>query len=59
MNKEELSNLKVSELKEIAKEKQIDISGLKKDEIIFKLTEKEEKKTENTYLQYLKVSENM
>ena len=41
MNKEELSNLKVSELKEIAKEKQIDISGLKKDEIIFKLTEKE------------------
>lgn len=49
MNKEELSNLKVSELKEIAKEKQIDISGLKKDEIIFKLTEKEEKKTENTY----------
>ena len=49
MNKEELSNLKVSELKEIAKEKQIDIAGLKKDEIIFKLTEKEEKKTENTY----------
>lgn len=49
MNKEELSNLKVSELKEIAKEKQIDITGLKKDEIIFKLTEKEEKKTENTY----------
>ena len=45
MNKEELSNLKVSELKEIAKEKQIDIAGLKKDEIIFKLTEKEE----NTY----------
>ena len=43
MNKEELSNLKVSELKEIAKEKQIDIAGLKKDEIIFKLTEKEEK----------------
>ena len=49
MNKEELSNLKVSELKEIAKEKQIDITGLKKDEIIFKLTEKEEKKTESTY----------
>ena len=49
MNKEELSNLKVSELKEIAKEKQIDIAGLKKDEIIFKLTEKEEKKAENTY----------
>ena len=34
MKKEELMKLKVSELKEIAKEKNIDITGLKKDEII-------------------------
>ena len=37
MKKEELMKLKVSELKEIAKEKNIDITGLKKDEIIEKL----------------------
>ena len=37
MKKEELIKLKVSELKEIAKEKNIDITGLKKDEIIEKL----------------------
>lgn len=49
MNKEELSKLKVNELKNIAKENNIDVTGLKKDEIIFKLSEKEEKKTNNTY----------
>ena len=37
MKKEELIKLKVTELKEIAKEKNIDITGLKKDEIIEKL----------------------
>lgn len=37
MKKEELMKLKVSELKEIAKEKNIDITGLKKDEIVEKL----------------------
>ena len=37
MKKEELIKLKVSELKEIAKEKNIDITGLKKDEIVEKL----------------------
>lgn len=50
MNKEELSKLKVSELKSLAQEKSIDITGLKKDEIIFKLTQepiKEEPKTES------------
>ena len=37
MKKEELIKLHVSELKEIAKEKNIDITGLKKDEIVEKL----------------------
>ena len=37
MKIEELMKLKVSELKEIAKEKNIDITGLKKDEIVEKL----------------------
>mgnify|MGYP004640017263 FL=1 len=37
MKKEELIKLKESELKEIAKEKNIDITGLKKDEIVEKL----------------------
>ena len=37
MKKENLMKLKVSELKEIAKEKNIDITGLKKDEIVEKL----------------------
>ena len=40
MKKEELMKLKVSELKEIAKEKNIDITGLKKDEIVEKLEPK-------------------
>ena len=43
MNKEELSKMKVSELKIIADEKNIDIKGLKKDEIIHLLTKEEEK----------------
>ena len=43
MNKEELSKMKVSELKTIADEKNIDIKGLKKDEIIHLLTKEEEK----------------
>lgn len=46
MNKEELSNLKLTELKSLAQEKDIDIKGLKKDEIIFKLTSQEEPKKE-------------
>lgn len=37
MNKEELLQMKLSELKELAKEKEIKITGLKKDEIIEKL----------------------
>ena len=51
MKKEELIKLKVSELKEIAKEKNIDITGLKKDEIIEKLEttlEKSEPKVVDT-----------
>ncbi len=52
MNKEELSNLKVTELKELAKENNIDVAGLKKDEIVYKLSstyEKKEEKKENSY----------
>ena len=51
MKKEELIKLKVSELKEIAKEKNIDITGLKKEEIIEKLEttlEKSEPKVVDT-----------
>ena len=51
MKKEELMKLKVSELKEIAKEKNIDITGLKKDEIVKKLEttlEKSEPKVVDT-----------
>ena len=51
MKKEELMKLKVSELKEIAKEKNIDITGLKKDEIVEKLEttlEKSEPKVVDT-----------
>ena len=51
MKKEELIKLKVSELKEIAKEKNIDITGLKKDEIVKKLEttlEKSEPKVVDT-----------
>ena len=47
MNKEELSKMKVSELKTIADEKNIDIKGLKKDEIIHLLTKEEEKEVKN------------
>ena len=51
MKIEELMKLKVSELKEIAKEKNIDITGLKKDEIVEKLEttlEKSEPKVVDT-----------
>ena len=48
MNKEELSKMKVSELKTIADEKNIDIKGLKKDEIIHLLTKEEEKEVRNS-----------
>lgn len=51
MKKEELMKLKVSELKEIAKEKNIDITGFKKDEIVEKLEttlEKSEPKVVDT-----------
>ena len=51
MKKENLMKLKVSELKEIAKEKNIDITGLKKDEIVEKLEttlEKSEPKVVDT-----------
>ena len=43
MNKEELSKMKVSELKTIADETNNDIKGLKKDERIHLLTKEEEK----------------
>ncbi len=46
MEKEELLKLKVTELKNLAKEQELDITGLKKDEIIAKLLEAEEKKLE-------------
>ena len=48
MNKEELSALKLSELKQLAKEKEIKVNGLKKDEIVNLLLEEipEEKKEE-------------
>ena len=39
MNKEELLKLKLSELKELAKEKELKVTGLKKDEIIELLAE--------------------
>ncbi len=46
MEKEELLKLKVTELKNLAKEQELDITGLKKDEIIAKLLEAEVKKLE-------------
>ncbi len=46
MEKEELLKLKVTELKNLAKEQELDITGLKKDEIIAKLLEAEAKKLE-------------
>ena len=53
MNKGELSKMKVSELKTIADEKNIDIKGLKKDEIIHLLTKEEEKVNINDLSDYL------
>ncbi|MBR4471317.1 MAG: transcription termination factor Rho [Erysipelotrichaceae bacterium] len=41
MEKEELEKLKLSELKDLAKEKQIKITGLKKEEIVSLLAEEE------------------
>ena len=46
MTKEELEKLKLSELRELAKQKDIKTFGLKKDEIIFKLFEQEAEKVE-------------
>ena len=46
MEKEDLTKLKVTDLKKLAKEEDIDVSGLKKDEIIFKLIEKNKKELE-------------
>ena len=46
MEKEDLTKLKVTDLKKLAKEEDIDVSGLKKDEIIFKLIEKNKKEVE-------------
>ncbi len=46
MEKEELLKLKVTELKNLTKEQELDITGLKKDEIITKLLEAEAKKLE-------------
>ena len=43
MNIEELQKLKLAELKALAAEKEIKVTGLKKDEIIFKLLESEKK----------------
>ena len=49
MNKAELNKLKINELKQIAKDLDIEINGLKKDEIILKLSNyfdsEEEKET--------------
>ncbi len=41
MNKEDLEKLKLNELKELAKGKDIKVSGLKKDEIVFLLSKEE------------------
>jgi transcription termination factor Rho len=41
MNKEELQKLKLAELKKLAEERQIKVSGLKKDEIVSLLCEEE------------------
>lgn len=46
MVKEELLKLKVTELKQIAKEQNVDVTNLKKDEIISKLLEAETKRIE-------------
>ena len=46
MTKEELQELKLNELKQLAKEKEIKVTGLKKEEIIELLAEKEETKEE-------------
>ncbi|MBQ6334633.1 MAG: transcription termination factor Rho [Erysipelotrichaceae bacterium] len=46
MSKEELSKLKLNELKQLAKEKQLKTNGLKKDEIIELLADKEETREE-------------
>ena len=44
MNKEELLKLKLNELKELAKEKEIKVTGLKKDEIVELLAKSEPEK---------------
>ena len=55
MNKEELEKLKLSELKELAKENDLKISGLKKEEIVALFTEKyaaEEKEKQTVKEEY-------
>ncbi len=46
MKREELQELKLSDLKNLAKEKQIKVNGLKKEEIVELLSDKEEVKEE-------------
>ncbi|MBR5340686.1 MAG: transcription termination factor Rho [Erysipelotrichaceae bacterium] len=55
MTKEELEELKLSELKELAKQRDIKVSGLKKDEIVSLLAEekKEEVKTEDSEIRVI------
>ena len=55
MTKEELEDLKLSELKELAKQRDIKVSGLKKDEIVSLLAEekKEEVKNEDSEIRVI------
>ena len=55
MTKEELEELKLSELKELAKQRDIKVSGLKKDEIVSLLAEekKEEVKNEDSEIRVI------
>ena len=46
MKKEELQELKLNELKQLAKEKELKVTGLKKEELIELLSDKEEVKEE-------------
>ena len=46
MNREELEELKLNDLKKLAKEKEIKVTGLKKEEIIDLLSDKEDIKEE-------------
>ena len=57
MDKEALSKLKLSELKELAKEKDIKVNGLKKDEIIEELCKSEPEKETRVFNKKEEVSE--